>query len=308
MELSYANNPQSFFRKYAKDLLWMTNSEAGRFLLGIKDKDKIVKLSPNSFHQLRDFRNGKAIIEARFSTRNIVAEIFLPLLTKMEIANREYKHIEKPYEAFLHFSGLEPKRYTYPSIFLVTETFAEADNVTVRTNHAVWATARGGTGATAFPLAQHETSLTAGTYRIDRGFMHFNTAALPDTATITSAFVRINGSAGADADTVTGHIVSSTAASPPTASDWANIGATSFGSYVFAGFPTGNKDVTLDTNGIANISLTGLSKFGLRTNRDIDDSAPTGTNYINITQGNCLISITYTLPSSSRLFASFLEV
>lgn len=285
------------FLPYKKTILSLANTDAGKYLLGINKKTTIIGIDHNAIHILKEKRDNKIIVEGIFYQTSKVADIFIPEIEKINIARESYP-IDNTYEAFLHFSGLKYSSDKYPQIYLTTETFAEAGNVTIRTNQASYANARSGVGATAFGLAQCETSFTAGTYRVDHGFIHCDSSSLPESATITSAFIRVNGSLGANPDTLTLHVVASTAANTPTAGDWANIGSTSFGSVAFSSFASGNNDIALDSNGIATISLTAFSKFGLRTDRDINNSAPTGTNYVNITQSNCLLSVTYSLPSS----------
>lgn len=288
---------------YKKIILSLANTNAGKYLLGLDKNDFVVDVDHNAVHLLKEKREASYLIEGRFYSYSKIADIFIPEIEKIKIAEEQYP-IKNKYEAFLHFTGLQYQPRKYPKIYLTTSTFAEVANVTVRTQQAVWANARNGVGATAFGLAQCETSFTAGEYRVDHGFIHCDSSSLPDLATISSAFVRVNGSLGANPDTLTLHVVSSTAANTPTAADWANIGATSFGSVAFASFATGNNDISLDASGIANISLTGYSKFGLRTDRDINNSAPAGTNYVNITQSNCLLSVTYEVPSDGYLFIS----
>ncbi len=312
MESSYSNNLNNLFRKYAKDLLWMANTEAGRFLIGVKDKDRIIKLSPNSFHQLRDFRDDKIIVEARFSTRNIIAEIFLPLLAKMEIANREYRHIDNPYEAFLHYAGLQ--RGQYPRIYLTTTTFTPVSSAGSGRIYCIgtWAECQAGTGTVVTGVDFHYVAvgLSGGSYSDNREFIQVNTSSLTALATIISSFIRTYATGDAKADTYSDTIdaVSSTPASTSAlaTSDYTQIGSTVFSSIAIASldFVAGHTiDFALNASGLANISLTGWSKFGMRTEKDRANSIPgsDGASEYRFYNTAPYLSVTYTVPGGLQL-------
>lgn len=117
---------------------------------------------------------------------------------------------------------------------------------------------------------------------IYRGFFLFDTSSIPDTDTISSATFSLYGNSG-----LTGNefgtapeldVVSSTPASNTAIvnADYSQVGSTVFGSATWANVDqTAYFDITLDANGIANISKTGVSKFGTRQNWDTDNSPPT---------------------------------
>src|SRR3990167_10504580 len=96
--------------------LKLANTDAGRFLLGIKDNRKIVKLTPNSYHLQNDERSVTAI----FYTYNFVERKLQPIIDKIDIAD---DYIENEHDAFLHYSGLEEKHWKYPHVYLATDTF-----------------------------------------------------------------------------------------------------------------------------------------------------------------------------------------
>lgn len=126
------------------------------------------------------------------------------------------------------------------------------------------------------------------TYNISRGFYLFDTAAIEDTDTISSATFSIcgSGTAEANADTETMVLVASTPATNVAlvVADFDQLGTTSFGTFAVAGYDQTDgtyNNITINATGIAAISKTGVTKFGLRMQRDIDSSAPTGENYIH---------------------------
>lgn len=179
---------------------------------------------------------------------------------------------------------------------MATVTFNDITGGDVRSHNATFATARTGSNlATHNPTAQLYSGFTAGEYYIDRVFVRFATGSIPDNATIVSAFIRINGSLGADNNSQSVHIVGSTGADTITTADWGNVGSTDFGSKTFASFITGNNDITLNATGLTNISKTGDTKLALLGTMDLANSAVGGANYILITDP-IVLSVTYTLP------------
>lgn len=129
------------------------------------------------------------------------------------------------------------------------------------------------------------------TYTIYRQFWGFDTSSIPDTDVIDSATLSLYGRSTVDnADTVTAHIVPTTSTFTTSLAttdfnDFTVDGATdTYGSIAFASWNTAAyNDFTLNASGIANISKTGITRFGGRQSRDYGDSAshtlaPTGQN------------------------------
>lgn len=153
-----------------------------------------------------------------------------------------------------------------------------------------WATVRGGAGTNAddtgigYVATQDSGGTTASLFR---GILVFNTAAIPDTDTISSATLSLYGRAGSDqsctSNAQTGlNFTSSSPASNTAlaATDYpvANFGSTAFldTAFTFASFSTGAyNDGVLNASGIANISVTGVSKFAARLGGDISNTEPT---------------------------------
>lgn len=145
-----------------------------------------------------------------------------------------------------------------------------------------FSTIRGGAGtAMNDTAASHFVTLaatsTSNQYSELRRFIAlFNTASLTASANISSAVLSLFGTGKTnglgDPDL---HIASSTPASNTTLAtgDYSNVGSTSFGNVTYAGFSTvAYNDITLDSNGIANISKTGVSKFSALLSWDINNS------------------------------------
>jgi len=129
------------------------------------------------------------------------------------------------------------------------------------------------------------TNYKSGSYRsIERAFWTFDTSSVPDSDTISSASLNLKTYTltGGNPDSCTYHIVSVAPASKTSVAsgDYDSFGTTSWGSVALSTISSTNTYYTwtLDSNGIANISKTGNDCFGMRMNRDIDNSEPTGIN------------------------------
>jgi hypothetical protein len=124
--------------------------------------------------------------------------------------------------------------------------------------------------------------------RIRRGVTLFDTSSLPDNATITDATLSIYGLNKSNALGITPivNVYSSAPASNTAlvAGDYDSLGSTPFCDtpITYSNWKVASpywNDFVLNTAGIAAISLTGISKFGLRdVTYDVGNSAPAWTS------------------------------
>ncbi len=115
------------------------------------------------------------------------------------------------------------------------------------------------------------------------GILLFDSSALPDGDNIDSAklsiwgFAKSNGISGEDSDNSRIVAVSSAPATNTAvvSGDYDSLGSTSFGeSDIQSSFSTGAyEDIPLNASGIANISKTGVSKFGIMYKWDFGNTA-----------------------------------
>ena len=115
-------------------------------------------------------------------------------------------------------------------------------------------------------------------YYVIRGFFWFDTSALP-VELINSAIFKATTHSGADADT-TGYLVESTqdGSAALLAADFGAVGGTSFGSATFSETLDTENSLTLNDDGITNISKTGISYFALMDTDDFNNVTPTSGN------------------------------
>lgn len=151
-----------------------------------------------------------------------------------------------------------------------------------------FSTIRGGAGVTAYnsgvvtvAVGLKEEASGVNFVTLGRGILCFDTSAIPDNATIDSATLSLYGSSKTNGlDKTDLHIVSATPASTSSlaTTDYSQTGTTSFGEVAYDDFSSGAyNDISLNASGLANISKTGITKFGVRLEWDVNGSF-TGTN------------------------------
>jgi len=155
------------------------------------------------------------------------------------------------------------------------------------------------------------TLFEAGVYYIYRGFLIFDTSALPDACTVTAAVLSLwgNGTAEneADAGDADFAIVEGVQDDPLQTNDFGDhLLKTTLGCPYFdqaTWDENGENQLTLNATGRGWVNKTGTTKFCLRNRGDIDDNVPTGVNRIRMysqDQGGGTIPmlvVTYTMPS-----------
>jgi hypothetical protein len=158
-----------------------------------------------------------------------------------------------------------------------------------------WATIRAGSGTgagdtdTAVYPCFINTNTTGDAYDIlMRGIFLFDTSSIPDSDTITSATfsfaspAKYNNAGFTSTSSLDPHVVGSTPASNTsvTSSDYSQLGTTSFGSVAYDSVVTDSStynDISLDSNGMAAVSTTAVTKYGIRCGADFSDTSPAHT-------------------------------
>jgi hypothetical protein len=147
-------------------------------------------------------------------------------------------------------------------------------------------------------------------YSIYRSALFFDTSSLPDDVYITSATLSLYGVADASHTDFDITVVDGSSFNDPlVAGDYGDLRTqtTSGGVFNTAGFATGGyNDIHLNAIGMGWISKTGITKFGLRSSRDIYANAPSGGEEILVSSNDrgvgyrpILVVTYYELPSPS---------
>jgi len=278
---------KQWFQTHQKLLLAFANTFLGRYTLRINGKrssvgkNKIIRILPNSI-TWKGKKKNEYVIE--FRTHN-------------KFGKRLF-YAFKPFWYLLHFWDF----IWYPKFNLGFDTLTKYPDADPETNtvdgyvqrswedgvgNESWSTKRAGAGTNAITTATVggvDADLVGGDssgqwWRIIRGITLFDTSLMTTEAKILSAIWSLYGSSKANAigNAPALHVVSSNPASNTNlvAGDYQNVGTTSFGSVSYSNFSTtGYNDISLDSNGIANISKAGISKFGCRTSNDLSDTNP----------------------------------
>lgn len=160
---------------------------------------------------------------------------------------------------------------------------------------ATYAGAHDATTSTVYSLPAATNNILhnskATTYYVRRGDLQFDTSSIPDSDTITSATLRMRavatGSANADTDTVVALDNTNNANLDTTlaSEDMDDFTTTSIGSQTLASYTGVNTDVDLTFSSYSFINKTGTSRVGLRLQKDIDNTSPTGNNILRVATG-----------------------
>lgn len=270
------HNMNEYFIKNQKEILWLANTEAGRFLLGLKESFPIIRIVPNGYTVQLD----KKTMLHRFYVVNKSAEIFVPLIEKLLIVQDFSIH------SVLHHSGLEIQRNKYPTIYLATPYYASGNGVDSigKADNNVWATTRDAvTGQYTRGVAAADLYLQGGlvgaNYQVERIAYPIDTSMIIDATLIISATFYATVKSVSGANGIDAAALIQTSAASPTAivtADYDQFGTTEGSATRANCTTTGLKSWVLNATGIGWISDTTYSLFGLRDyTKDIANVAPT---------------------------------
>jgi hypothetical protein len=137
---------------------------------------------------------------------------------------------------------------------------------------------------TTFKVGQYFSSPN---YKIERGFVYFDTSAIPDDATITSATLKLYGQTDSSATDFLITIQNGQPTYPRDPLVETDYNKTYYsgngGSLTTVGFSTtGYNNITLNATGLTWINKTGTTKLCLRSDREIAGTTPTGLEYVAV--------------------------
>lgn len=303
MELCYRNNPKSLFRKYALFVTSLTRHQLFRDYIskeGFYIPKETVLLLPNGFSEYLGQEKKRHYFQTTVSTRPIFAPKLYPALYYLDAAAPFLRTLEEAERFFLGQLGLlKPRehwsRYQeilkwFPHYATVTTVYpdpsvevATVDGYARRSGiDESLATIRAGAGTASGDADTNidqriEGSVTSNQFRLlDRMFYLFDASSIPDTDDISAGTLSPFGatSKATGLGSPDYHIAGSTPASNTAIvnADYSQVQTTSFGSIANASWNTAAyNDITLNADGRANISKTGISKFSGQFNWDINN-------------------------------------
>ena len=280
-----------FFEQHQKILLWFINTWLGKRFFCINGdksslgKNKILKIEPNAITW-----KGKKKKEyvAEFRTHNKFSKRLLhglyPIWWLIHQWDTLFANNFQP-EWNLGFDTLT----VYPDAD--PESTSVDGLVDDNTGSLVWATVHDATAGTRSRPSQTVdwcmyADLITLTYYIGRFFALFDTSSIGATSTVNSAVYSVKARSDADGgplvsdvNTTSVILVQTTPASNTdlVIGDYDQMGTTSGGSIALSAVvQNAYNDITLLDN--TWISKTSITKLGTRNSRDVDNSAPTGSN------------------------------
>ncbi len=293
MELCYANNPKSLFKKYARLITWFSRTQLGRDYLGVPKDIRL--MLPNGY-----LHEG----QGTFYTRPVYFPKLSPALRKIDMVSNWIKNAQEAKEFLLWQLNLLRKPAFVPrlatAIMFKDDTFypdpheevSSVDGKVYRfqASGEDWAVMQPHTDGTA--AADDEAALEMIRIRCDanankwdiilRGIFLFDTSSLPlpDTTTISDGVLTLFGQVAVVNDfTDSIALVSSNPALDTVlgAADYNQLGTTLFANLlaVSAWNDTGVANpFTLLQVGINAISVDDITKFGVRSEADRANAEP----------------------------------
>ena len=284
-----------FFKKYRKELVWFINTKLGRWFFKVDNEiQNICKITPNALTydkhlERRDDGKWYEVKTTCFRTNNKYARLL----------NYRLRHLHKL--AFTIPSLLKPEMSPlFVPVMLTTDSFYPDANpestsvdgsITAGGSDKTWTNIISESGLEASDSSEFGyycaiyTGASADTWRyLMRSMFLFDTSSLPNDDTVDSATLSLYGTSKRDQISIAPDL-NVYAASPSSntslsSSDFDKFGSTAFSTAItYNNFSTtGYNDFSLNASGIAAISKTGISKFGVRNaNYDAAGSSPTYT-------------------------------
>lgn len=298
MELAYINNSNSLFRKYAFLLHNLVRHQAfrDRFTInGFELSKNTILLLPNGFVDYL----GKKQFRSTFSTRAYNSPILYQTLEKLDIVSSYISNIKEAEIFIMNDLGLIRKRFDFPQIYL-SDTFnpdanPESTSVDGRVYRGVvnetFGTIRAGVGSAGDDTFSSDLNIQvkgSGTSNqwavLLRSFFLFDTSSIPDGDIVSAATFSLYVTAKTTNITDSVGLLQSNPASNTAiiASDYQGFTQTTRqtnSDLTISGMTTSAyNDWVLNNTGISNVSKTGITKLGIKTASDIDNSAPSWVN------------------------------
>lgn len=270
------------FIRNQKKILEFINYYGGKDILGIKDTDPILKITPNAYCVLKNVYKDKIELQATFETHDKIAQLLYPYLERLILFKDPYK-----------------------SVFLNSSTFqvTTGGGRILQLSAATWSGARDAATGTA---GGNESAVAlrtgASDWSVHRTFAPFDTSGLGVDAILTAATFDFHRSEAfqpfGNADSTSLEVVTTTQASATALvnADFNTVSFVSKGSLALSSTSDAAYNPITITD-LTIINKTGVSKLGAILGRDLSNSAPTGNNAIGSATTPKLV-VTYTLPTS----------
>lgn len=293
---------EKWFDKNQKVLLWLLNSKLTkrwfRWILRIRKHDVgydkiITSLLPNSYTVFEKFIGEQVLLTTDFRTHpkygKRIYYAFKPLWWCIHAWDEVFADRYMPQWSY-GFDTLTAYPDANPETTTVDGRFYTYTLSTWQLTHDASASDGADDNLASAQSLYAKDNDTGPSRQINRAMYLFDTSALPDGASVSAATLSIYEIAAGNQSDALGqdiHICSSTPASNTalTTADFDQFGSTSFGSKDQGTWADdAYNEISLNATGLAAISKTGITKFGMRYSSDINNSRPgPSTNYSYIT-------------------------
>ena len=302
-------NENQWFRAYQPLLLKLANTDYGRDLLCLDPRRKrpapIVSMDKNLVRRYLGQANERHYWESdvRIGAKwgNVIRSRWLEVEHALYQVNQKELNRHGLFRLPRLVLSYRGWWLPVPAGATVTTVYPDADPETATVDGSMtrsqadntWANLRDGAATSVNSTAasqsfyEQASGASADTYaRLRRTGFLWDASSIADTDTKDSAIASFYGAAGATDGLTSAMILNLTSFAPASNTDLvggdfavANFGSTKFvtGGYAQSSWSaSAYNDLTLNADGLTNISLTGISKFGGRSEHDIDNVAPGG--------------------------------
>ena len=295
---------KKFFEKYQKILLWVINTPIGRWFFGVEKMghrvkgEKITAIFPNAIQTVIGYEGIRVKYKTQFFNRPEDGIKVGKVLFWMPVGEFHRGLVLRPafQLAFSFLIGVISFHFfPIPIFFGTTDTFnsVSAGDGQVQRDVSTWSNAHDTSTGTVHASSTHDVigqteKVSGSEYICTRYFFPFDTSAIPDNDLISSAALSwyfTATSAGSNTNSLNLRVVASNQANAVSlaSADFSAPGNTAFSSDLpFSSISgAGYKDMTLNTSGISAISKNGYTRLAIRTDLDINNTTPTGRNYVD---------------------------
>ena len=279
---------QTMFDKYQDYLVEICNNPVIQDQLGIPVFSKVWAVNPagySVFDGWIDESRGKAQCHAVISAWDKLGYQLQDYLRVLEtIEATVIEDFDKGRQLYRMFKQ-DPQAMLYNFMFDSTTIDASSGSNGIRVTGATsWANARTAADGSISVGTWAVEAYREGTVELARAALFFNlTTVVPAGASIDTGTELLMPPFGnySNTDGITLHIVSSTATDPisATSGQYNAGGSTSFGSKAWSNFSGGASgvDIEFDATGRANVTPNAVNKFFIKSNLDINNTAPSNS-------------------------------
>jgi len=279
---------KEWFELHQKPILRFANTRFGRWILRIHkalpSKERIVQMGPSHYTVYLGPKDGRERWRSDFRSHPKFAKrlyyAFRPLWWMFHGWDMGFANNFKP-EWNLGFDttgNLFPTAGAVdPCDGTVARESVDEDFATIRAGAGTSSSATVGSGGGDTTDVRMQGSTTNDQFqRIDRNIYNFDTSVIGADKGVDTAVFSVEGTAkfnalGADNFHVCGATPNGT--NTVIDSDYGQLASTAFGSVVYASFSTAAyNDITLNSNGEANVAMEGKTSYGTRLGWDLNNS------------------------------------